>query len=57
MSVWKHETNIFLFHLLQEVIERVDRFSNGSCHDDEENFESIYTEDVSLTYTIQVLIG
>ena len=38
--------------LRKEVIKRVDRFNNGSCHDGE-NFESIYATDVSMSYTIQ----
>ncbi|CAB4011245.1 Amiloride-sensitive sodium channel subunit alpha, partial [Paramuricea clavata] len=39
--------------LRKEVVQRVDRFSNKSCIDDSENFDSIYNEDVPLAYTIQ----
>ncbi|XP_028411343.1 amiloride-sensitive sodium channel subunit alpha-like [Dendronephthya gigantea] len=39
--------------LRKEVIERVDRYSNRSCVEDTEIFDSIYNEDASLAYTIQ----
>lgn len=49
--VKKRNESLLLF---QEVVQRVDRFSNKSCIDDSENVDSIYNEDVPLAYTIQV---
>ena len=40
---------------MQELIERVDRFNNNSCFEaSETDFDSIYNDNATLAYSIQV---